>query len=100
MPALPVGRTYAAELLKEWANESDPVRGWADERLEVTKDINKISCSLLYQNFRMWCEGRGIRHDFIMKQESFGRRLRSACPGLKRYRNNTTWFRNARLRNT
>ncbi len=90
----------SAELLKEWANESDPVRGWAEERLEVTEGINEISCSRLYENFRMWCEARGIRREFIIKQASFGRRLLSACPRLERYRRDTTWFRNARLRNT
>jgi P4 family phage/plasmid primase-like protien len=90
----------SAELLKEWANESDPVRGWADECLEVTKDINEISCSRLYGNFCQWCEAHGIRRDFIIKQASFGRRLLSACPRLERYRRDTTWFRNARLRNT
>lgn len=85
-------------LLSQWLLAADPVRAWADERLEVTKDENLLSATDLYEDFLRWTETRGINSNHPPSIISFGRRLASAVPGLEHHRSNGSWYRNVRLR--
>ena len=73
------------------------MRRWAEERLEITLGIDKISLAELHQDFADWCGEEGIREPYINSRASFGRRLQQIEPNLIKYRNNGVWFRNATL---
>jgi P4 family phage/plasmid primase-like protien len=86
------------DLLQGWVNDADPVRGWAAERLEVTAFENVIGVSVLYADFRGWCEEQGLKRDFLPSVKAFGKRLRGVDPKLKFAVSHLAQCRNARLR--
>ena len=85
------------ELLQRWVLSADPVRAWAAARLEVTADENTIPVAALFSDFRIWAEGQGLKADFLPNVISFGKRLRSAAPGLEYHRSDGSAYRNARI---
>ena len=63
--------------------ESDPVRGWKDERTTYNPGSSvRTSSQDLYRDFRVWCGNQGIQTQHIPSQKSFGRRLSTMLPGL------------------
>jgi phage/plasmid-associated DNA primase len=86
------------ELLQRWVLSADPVRAWAAARLEVTGDENTIPVAALFSDFRIWAEGQGLKAEFLPNVISFGKRLRSATPGLEYHRSDGSAYRNARIR--
>jgi hypothetical protein len=74
------------------------VRAWAAARLEVTADENTISVATLFADFRSWAEGQGLKAEFLPNVISFGKRVRSAAPGLEYQRSDGSLYRNARIR--
>lgn len=86
------------ELLKEWMLHADTVRAWAAARLEVTEDQHVIAVATLYVDFVLWAEGQGLKREFLPNAISFGKRLRSAAPGLHYDRSDGSIYRNGKLR--
>jgi phage/plasmid-associated DNA primase len=86
------------ELLTRWVLSADPVRAWAAARLEVTADENTISVAELFVDFRNWAEGQGLKAEFLPNVISFGKRVRSAAPGLEYHRSDGSLYRSARIR--
>jgi phage/plasmid-associated DNA primase len=86
------------ELLTRWVLSAAPVRAWAVARLEVTADENTISVATLFADFRSWAERQGLKAEFLPNVISFGKRVRSAAPGLEYHRSDGSLYRNARLR--
>jgi hypothetical protein len=86
------------ELLQRWVLSADPVRAWAAARLEVTGDENTIPVAALFSDFRIWAQGQGLKSEFLPNVISFGKRLRSAAPGLEYHRSDGSAYRNARIR--
>ena len=86
------------ELLTRWVLSADPVRAWAAARLEVTADENTISVATLFANFQSWAEGQWLKAEFLPNVISFGKRVRSAAPGLEYQRSDGSLYPNARIR--
>jgi phage/plasmid-associated DNA primase len=86
------------ELLNEWMLDADPVHAWARARLEVIEGERVVAVATLYADFVLWAEGQGLKQDFLPNSVSFGKRLRSAEPGLRYDRSNGSIYRNAKLR--
>ena len=65
----------------------------------MTGDENTIPVAvLLFSDFRIWAEGQGLKSEFLPNVISFGKRLRSAAPGLEYHRLDGSAYRNARIR--
>ena len=90
----------SAELMREWFVEVDPVRGWASERLEVTRGRNEITASDLYHDFVRWAERRGFGRDHLPSCKAFGRRLMAAMPDLKKRVSDGVVYTNVRWKTT
>jgi phage/plasmid-associated DNA primase len=86
------------ELLQRWMLAVDPVRGWAAARLEVTSCEHLVPVSALFADFVAWAERQGLKREFLSSVFSFGKRLRTAAPGLEYHRSDGSFCRNARLR--
>jgi phage/plasmid-associated DNA primase len=86
------------ELLNEWMLSADPVRAWVAARLEVSKYKSITSVAALYADFVSWAEAQGLKREFLPNVISFGKRLRSAAPGLQYIRSDGSFCDNARLR--
>jgi phage/plasmid-associated DNA primase len=85
------------ELLARWVLSADPVRAWAAARLAVTAEENMISVTVLFADFRNWAEAQGLKAEFLPSVIAFGKRLRSAAPGLEYHRSDGSAYRNARI---
>jgi phage/plasmid-associated DNA primase len=85
-------------LLNDWMLHVDPVRAWTAARLDVTTDQHVIAVATLYADFLLWAEAQGLKRDFLPNSISFGKRVRSAEPGLLYDRSDGSIYRNARLR--
>jgi phage/plasmid-associated DNA primase len=85
-------------LLNDWMVHVDPVRAWTAARLDVTTDQHVIAVATLYADFLLWAEAQGLKRDFLPNSISFGKRVRSAEPGLLYHRSDGSIYRNARLR--
>ncbi len=80
-----------------WMVDSDRVRGWAAERLELAPN-RRATVSELYADFRNWWVEQGLTGTMPAKN-SFSRRLKVAEPGLISGPNSAgACFLNAKLR--
>ena len=85
------------ELLARWVLSADPVRAWAAVRLAVTAEENMISVTVLFADFRNWAEAQGLKAESLRSVIAFGKRLRSAAPGLEYHRSDGSAYPNARI---
>ena len=85
-------------LLNQWFLTADPVRAWAADRLEVTEHDRRIAVATLYEDFKNYAANQGMKPDFLPSSIAFGKRIRSAAPGLKFVRTDGSFCQNACLR--
>jgi putative DNA primase/helicase len=69
----------SADAIQELEDLGSPIGAFLRERCEVAPGLT-VSCALLFDHWRVWCEGQG--RDHTGTAPSFGRDLRAAVPGL------------------
>ena len=74
---------FATEALQEWAESSDAVLGWIEERIVtgmsvVGQPLPRESSAELYADFKFWAAGQGLRADRIPAINPLSQRVEAA----------------------
>jgi hypothetical protein len=89
----------SAQVLAEYLEEADPVRGWCAQRLHIDPNDNwKLSSAEAYADFTAWCHAQGIKDSFIVGNRAFGKRLLRTDPRIRRYRSDGSYYVGVKLK--
>lgn len=84
------------EVLADFWADSSPLLDWMGEWCDTSDPNAKESAKALYDNFKAWCEARGV--DPIMTPTAFGRALRDKQHAVVKDSRGTRWRKGISLR--
>lgn len=71
------------EQKEEFVRLTSPMKGWIEDRVETGEELGPTEANALYDDWKEWCEDQGREPG---SKASFGAKLRSAIPLVKRVR--------------